>query len=114
MPLTVEGFFDELPRRLRPEVAAGIECTLQWHLTDLDPGVWAIEVKNDQACLIPGGVAQPDSSFITTSQIWLEIAEGRQDAMKAFMTGKMKVQGDMTLALKVPALFDTDTPAGSA
>lgn len=114
MPLTIEGFFDELPRRLRPEVAAGIECTLQWHLTDLDPGLWAIEVKDGRACVIPGGVAQPDSSFITTSEIWLEIAEGRQEAMHAFMTGKMKVTGDMTLALKVPELFDTDTAADSA
>lgn len=27
--------------------------------------------------------------------------------MTAFMTGKLKVDGDMTLALKVPDLFDT-------
>lgn len=27
--------------------------------------------------------------------------------MTAFMSGKLKVEGDMTLALKVPDLFDT-------
>ncbi len=37
----------------------------------------------------------------------MAIAEGRQDAMRAFMTGKLKVKGDMMLAMKVPKLFET-------
>lgn len=86
----------------RPEAASGLERTLQWQLTDLDPGVWAVEIKDGQARLIPGGVAEPDTTFTTTSELWLAIAEGRQGAMKAFMAGKMKVEGDMTLALRAP------------
>ncbi len=108
MSLTVDELFDELPGRLRPEAADGLERTLQWQLTDLDPGVWAVEIKDGRGRLIPGGVAEPDTTFTTTSEIWLAIAEGRQDAMKAFMAGKMKVEGDMTLALRVPELFDTE------
>lgn len=109
MSLTVEEFFDELPRRLQTEVAGDTACILQWHLTDLDPGIWAIEVKDRQAQLLSEGVAAPDTTFITTSETWLAIAEGRLEAMKAFMTGTMKVEGDMTLALRVPELFDTET-----
>jgi putative sterol carrier protein len=33
------------------------------------------------------------------------MAEGKLDAMKAVMTGKLKVTGDMTLAMKIPQLF---------
>lgn len=108
MSLTISELFEELPSRLRTEEAAGLERTLQWQLTDLDSGVWAVEIKDGQARLIPGGVADPDTTFTTTSDIWLAVAEGRQDAMRAFMAGKMKVEGDMTLALKVPELFDTE------
>ncbi|KJK43527.1 hypothetical protein UK23_32905 [Lentzea aerocolonigenes] len=108
MPLTIGEVFDQLPGRLRPEAADGLERTLQWQLTDLDPGVWAVEIKDGVARLIPGGVEEPDTTFTTTSEIWLAIAEGQQDAMKAFMAGKMKVEGDMTLALRVPELFDTE------
>lgn len=108
MSLTIGEVFDQLPGRLRPEAADGLERTLQWQLTDLDPGVWAVEIKDGQGRLIPGGVAEPDTTFTTTSEIWLAIAEGRQDAMKAFMAGKMRVEGDMTLALRVPELFDTE------
>ncbi len=85
-----------------------MDATLQWSLTDLgDRGVWAVAIKDGRAQLIPGGVADPDTTFTTTSDLWLDIAEGRQEAMTAFMTGKLKVDGDMTLALKVPDLFDT-------
>lgn len=108
MPYTVGELFDELPGRLRAEAAADLDRTLQWQLTDLDPGVWAVQIKDGQGRLIPGGVAEPDTTFTTTSEIWMAIAEGRQDAMKAFMAGKMKVEGDMMLALKVPELFDTE------
>lgn len=109
MTLTVGELFDQLPGRLRAEAAAGLECILQWQLTDLDPGVWSVEIKDGQGRLIPGGVPEPDTTFTTTSEIWLAIAEGRQDAMKTFMVGKMKVEGDMTLALRVPELFDMES-----
>jgi putative sterol carrier protein len=52
-------------------------------------------------------VDEPDTTFITTSDVWMAIAEGRQDPMRAFMSGKLLVEGDMTLALRVPEVFDT-------
>jgi putative sterol carrier protein len=109
MTLTIGELFDALPERFITEAATGLERTLQWKITDEDPGVWAFEIKDGQGRLIPGGVADPDTTFTTTSDIWIAVAEGRQDPMRAFMTGKMKVEGDMTLALKVPDLFDTGT-----
>jgi putative sterol carrier protein len=39
---------------------------------------------------------------------WLAIAEGKLDVMNAFMTGRLKVAGDMMLAMKVPQLFRTN------
>jgi putative sterol carrier protein len=107
MALTVEDLFNQLPGRLRPDAAAGLDATLQWNLTDLDPGVWAVQVRDGQTELIPGGVPTPDTTFTTTSDVWLDVSEGRQEAMSAFMTGRLKVEGDMTLALRVPELFDT-------
>ena len=48
---------------------------------------------------------KPDTTFTTGAKTWVAIAEGKQDAMKAFMAGKLKVAGDMMLAMKVPEFF---------
>lgn len=68
-------------------------------------GLWAFEIADGVGPVVPGGVEQPDATFTTRDTTWIAIAEGRQDAMKAFMTGKLKVSGNMMLALKVPELF---------
>lgn len=107
--MTVEELFEALSKRLNTAAAAGINKTLQWKITDLDPGVWAFEIKDGTGRLIPGGVSKPDTTFTTSSATWLAIAEHRQDPMRAFMTGKMKVAGDMMLAMKVPSLFADET-----
>ncbi|WBC14950.1 SCP2 sterol-binding domain-containing protein [Micromonospora sp. WMMA1998] len=105
MTMTVGELFEALSTRFNSSAAAGMNKTLQWHIKDEDPGVWAFEIVNGEGRLIPGGVDKPDTTFTTTAATWMSIAEGRQDAMKAFMTGKLKVNGDMMLAMKVPQLF---------
>ena len=79
--------------------------TFQWIITGDGAGVWAFQVVNGTGHLIPGGVEKPDTTFTTSAETWVAIVEGRQDAMKAFMTGKLKVVGNMMLAMKVPHLF---------
>jgi putative sterol carrier protein len=105
--MTVDELFEALSQRLNTAAAAGIRKTLQWKITDSEPGIWAFEINDGTGRLIPGGVDKADTTFTTTAATWLAIAEGRQDAMRAFMTGKLKVAGDMMLALKVPSLFET-------
>ncbi len=107
MSMTVGELFEALATRFDSAAAAGFHKTLQWHIKDEDPGVWAFEMNHGVGRLIPGGVDNPDTTFTTTAATWMAIAEGRQDAMKAFMTGKLKVSGDMMLAMKVPHLFKT-------
>jgi len=105
--MTVNEVFEGLSTRFNPSAAAGLTSTLQWHITDEEPGVWAFEIVDGMGRLIPNGVEKPDTTFTTNAETWVAIAEGRQDPMRAFMTGKLKVAGDMMLAMKVSELFDT-------
>jgi len=73
--------------------------------TGLEAGIWVFEMTDGVGRLVPGGVERPDTTFTVTDKTWVAIAEGRQDPTKAFMTGKLKVSGDMMLALKVPEFF---------
>ena len=103
--MTVDELFEMLPERFNAAAATGMNKTLQWNITGEETGVWAFQIADGAGKLIPGGVEKPDTTFTTSAKTWVAIAEGKQDAMKAFMTGKLKVAGDMMLALKVPEFF---------
>ncbi|MFI1995385.1 SCP2 sterol-binding domain-containing protein [Actinoplanes sp. NPDC020271] len=103
--MDVNEFFEALPARYNRTAAAGMTKTIQWHITDADPGVWAFEITDGEGRLIPGGVDSPDTTFTTDTATWIGVAQGEQDAMRAFMTGRLKVTGDTMLATRSAELF---------
>lgn len=106
--MTTTELFEAMPGKLNSAAAAGMNKTLQWNIIGDEAGVWALQIANGAGQLIPGGVEKPDITFTIRDADWAAIAAGKMDAMKAFMTGKMKVDGNLMLAMKVPHLF----PAG--
>ena len=106
MSMTVTQMFEALPGRFLAENAGDLTRTVQWHITDAEPGIWAFEINQGKGRLIRGGVTNPDTTLTTTTETWTAITEGRQDPMRAFMTGKLSVEGDMMLAAKLQKLFD--------
>jgi putative sterol carrier protein len=103
--MTIGELFETMPGRFNPTAARGMSKTLQWNITGEEAGVWAFQIVNGMGQLIPGGVEQPDITFTISDRDWTAIVEGKTDAMKAFMAGKLKVDGNMMLAMKVPQFF---------
>lgn len=86
--MTMTEIFEAMPARLNTAVAAGLDKTVQWNITGEEPGVWAIQVADGAAHLIPGGVEKPDVTFTIKSQDWLAIAEGKLNPMNALKEKK--------------------------
>ena len=105
--MTVAEIFEQMPSVFNPAAAAGMNKTFQWNITGDEAGVWAFKIDNGQGEVIPGGVEKPDVTFTISDKDWLAITEGKLDGMNAFMTGKLKVSGDMMLAMKLQNLFPT-------
>ena len=105
--MTVAESFEVMPAVFNSAAAAGMTKTLQWNITGEEAGVWAFQIVNGEGKMIPGGVEKPDVTFTVGDKDWLSITAGNLDAMNAFMTGKLKIAGDMMLAMKVPNLFPT-------
>src|SRR5947209_17647152 len=105
--MTVAESFEAMPSILNPAAAAGMNKVFQWNITGDEAGKWALQIANGEGKVIPGGVEKPDITFTVSDKDWLAITEGKLDPMNAFMTGKLKVAGDMMLAMKVPNLLPT-------
>jgi putative sterol carrier protein len=105
--MTIAELFEQMPSVFNPAAAEGMNKTFQWNITGDEAGVWAFKINNGQGEVIPGGVEKPDVTFTISDKDWLAITEGKLDGMNAFMTGKLKVSGDMMLAMKLQNLFPT-------
>lgn len=108
--MTVNELFEGLPARFDTAAASGLTKTIQWKITGAEQGVWAFEIVDGVGRLIPGGVEEPDTTLTTSDEVWIAVAEGKKDPMKAFMMGKLKVEGDMTFALQTIELFQLSGP----
>jgi putative sterol carrier protein len=102
---TVAEIFEAMPAVFNPAAAVGLNKTLQWNITGEQAGVYAFRIHDGVCEPIPGGVEKPDVTFTIKDQDWIQLIEGTLDAQNAFFTGKLKVVGDMGLALRVPQLF---------
>lgn len=103
--MTIAESFDTMVGLFNPAAAGSMNKTLQWNITGDEAGKYALKVANGTCELIKGGVEKPDMTLTVADKDWLAIAEGKLDAMNAFATGKLKLAGDMMLAMKVQQLF---------
>ncbi|MFN0153374.1 MAG: SCP2 sterol-binding domain-containing protein [Gaiella sp.] len=100
--MTIQEFFSELPNRVDPSNTIGLDAT---YVFDIDgAGVWTVAVA-DGAVSVSEGASDADCTISTTEETLLKIARGEANPTTAYMTGKLKIAGDMGAALKLQKLF---------
>jgi aminoglycoside phosphotransferase (APT) family kinase protein len=73
----------------------------QFHLTGPGGHDWYLEIKDGQGRRVEGCAADPVVTLTAAADDWTAIQEGRLDRMQAFMQGKMKIEGDMSLLMQL-------------
>ena len=60
------------------------------------------------ACAVNSGPASAaDLTVVMAAPDWLDMIGGKLNGQMAFMSGKLKLKGDMGLAMKLGSLFQT-------
>jgi putative sterol carrier protein len=67
-------------------------------------GTWKVDV-DDGAVKVTEGPGEADVTISTSEETFEKIASGEQNPTSAYMTGKLKVKGDMGAAMKLQKLF---------
>jgi putative sterol carrier protein len=102
---TVKETFDLMPSRFKPDKAQGLNTVIQYDITGEGGGNWYATIK-DGACAVTAGTAPNANLTLTMSgQDWLDMLAGKLSGQMAFMSGKLKLKGDMGLAMKLGTLF---------
>ncbi len=102
MAETTQEFFQTLESRVDPAKTAGMSNS---YLFDIEgAGQWKVDVDDGKVTVTPGG-GDADVTITTNEETFQKIASGEQNPTSAYMTGKLKVKGDMGVALKLQKLF---------
>ena len=102
---TAQEFFDTLPSRVSPDRIEGMNNT---YVFDIEgAGTWTVKVADGAVTVTDGAedAEDADCTFSASEETFEKIASGEQNATTAYMTGKLKIKGDMGAAMKLQKIF---------
>jgi putative sterol carrier protein len=102
---TVKEVFEKMPSAFDPNQAKGVNKVFQFQITGKEPNDYYVVIK-DGTCEVREGVhPSPDCTLTMSDETWLGMVNKEISGVKAFMTGKLKVKGDLMLAQRIYELF---------
>ena len=104
-PTSCKQAFDMMPTRFNKEAAKGLNAVYQFDLSGDGGGKWHVIINNDTCQVNEGAAASPSITISMTAQDYLDMLSGKLNGQMAFMTGKLRIAGDMGLALRMQSLF---------
>jgi putative sterol carrier protein len=105
--MTIKEIFSEMQKRTdaNPAKLAGLKGVFQFDLSGIDPGIYSVTIADGKAVVSEGASSSADITISMASNDFTDMVEGRLDAVSAFMGGKLKVKGDMMLAMQLQSLL---------
>ncbi len=105
--MTTKEIFSEMQKRMDANAAklTGIKGVFQFDISGADPGTYSVTIADGNGMVREGPSPSADITVTMASSDFVDIIEGRLDAIAAFMGGKLKVKGDMMLALQLQSLL---------
>jgi len=99
--------FTAMARRYEPGQGGGFAGDLQYHLRGAAGPTrsWTVTVDGDRARARRGVAAQPALTVKLSLADFARLAAGELDPGKALLTGRLDLEGELVLALRLGAMF---------
>jgi putative sterol carrier protein len=99
---SVQEFFERLPTEVDASRTAGMHNSFVFDIKGV--GEWTVRVA-DGTVTVDEGAHDADCTISASEETFTRIVNGEQNPTTAYMTGKLKISGDMGAALKLQKLF---------
>ena len=96
---------ENMPKNFDAANAGDLDVVLQFNLTGDKSGDFYAVIKDGTCATHEGKHPNPTTTFSAAGEDWLDLVAGRADGMALFMQGKLSVDGDMGLAMRLQSLF---------
>lgn len=106
--MTYEEYFNSFKKRFENADVSHINehLAFQFNIEDAQAGgIFYVEVKDGKLYIEPYEYNDRDALFVCSPQLLDKIVEKKQDPVTAYLTHKLKVEGDVGKALKLKELL---------
>ncbi|KAM6986773.1 hydroxysteroid dehydrogenase-like protein 2 [Aplochiton taeniatus] len=102
----IEATFNTIKGILNPDVVKTTQGVYKFDLSGEHPGVWYIDLKNASGSAGPGEPpVKADVVMSMDSSDFSKMFAGKLKPTMAFMSGKLRIKGDMTMAIKMEKMM---------
>jgi putative sterol carrier protein len=103
--VSVKPLFEAMPLSLNHAAAKEANGVYQFNLSGDGGGQFAVTIRNGE-CKVEEGVASaPDATISATAADYLNIATGAYPFGLAFINGRLKIEGNLRLVLRMGTYF---------
>jgi len=103
--MTARQLIEEMPQTFRPQRAGRAQAVIQFKLSGEGGGNWYVVIK-DRTCTVTEGVTNAaDATIEMDASDYVALATGKLGSLKAFMTGRVKATGDISLLRRMDTWF---------
>jgi putative sterol carrier protein len=95
-------FFTSLPERADPDRIRDLEHT---YLFDIGGSRWLVDVRGGAVTVTEDPEGAADVEFKMSAETFERIQARKQNPMVAYMTGKLKVSGDVRAAMALQSIL---------
>lgn len=99
----VRKLFSNIDAALKEDASQtkGVEAVYQFNFHQDDSSVFQLVLKGTDSYATEGEQETPDCTLVMVKEDFLAMARGELNGTKAFMSGRLKIKGNMGLALKL-------------
>jgi putative sterol carrier protein len=104
---TVQAAFDDMAKQLAEsrDKAADLTAVYQYHIVGDGGGRWVLTFDEGAATITPGTTDKPDVTITIDEEDMLAMSSGELSGVEAFMTGKLRVEGDAVLGMRLGSIL---------
>lgn len=104
---TLNRIFDNFPERFVPEKAQGVDAEIQFVVTDEDEEYPHLVTVRNGTCTTEEKRAEDPKVTLTTDLVsFVKLITGQAQGVQLFMTGKLKVSGDLMFSQRIMTFFE--------
>lgn len=96
---------DGMVRAFQPDKASGVDAVIQFDLSGDDGGQFYIHINDGELEVHDGMSDNAKTTLVASAEDYYKVATGELAAMPAVMSGKLKIKGDMGMAMKMQQMF---------